>query len=195
MKMIKLAALHAMLLSAVLASAACSKKAPDCDAAIAKGIDSYLTAMKSQMPNPQIVDAMGAKFKEAFTERCKADKWSAEVVTCFATVATAMDLKTCQQKLTGDQQAKLQSELREAGTRMRGSMGGGPHMPAGMPGHPAALSGGSGAPAAPGPGAPPAPGGAAAAPTGSTPPPAAAPTPALAPGSPAAPAPSGSGAK
>jgi hypothetical protein len=155
---------------AVLAAAACgSKSAPtDCDAAIAKGVDA---AVKSRAVNQARAELFASKYKEALTERCKADQWSPEIVSCIASATKITEVQACQAKLTPEQQAKLTNELREEMMSIRGGMG--QRMPPNTPGHPSML-GGSNAGSAP-PGAPA---------TGSAAPPASG---APAPGSPAAP--------
>ncbi len=166
---------------ALLAAAGCSKKAAsDCDASIAKGMDSFEAAVKASMSNPQMQEnrmTMLTKLRGTLTQRCNEDKWPAEVVTCFTTVASMKDMQACQAKLSEEQRTKLIAEIRQVMMSSMGSM----RMPNGVPGHPPGLApGGSGAPETTG-GAPGAPAGSAAPPAGS----AAAPT---------SPAPAGSAA-
>jgi hypothetical protein len=195
-----------IVLVVLLAAAGCSKKGTDCDAAIAKGMDNFTATTKERAPNPKVLERMMGmvdKLKSTLTERCKADGWSAEVVTCFTTVTNRKDMQACQSKLTPEQQSKLTSDLMQvmtgAGGMRPGGMGA---MPPGMAGHPGTLApGGSAAgdPAAPGapagsPAAPPATDGAGGA--GAAPPaPSGAPTPPATPPTPPAPPASGSGAK
>jgi hypothetical protein len=183
-----------VVLVVVLAAAACSKKPPDCNAEIAKGIERYAEAEKSHSsdaqksgsprPGSQRIEAMAAGFKEALTERCKADKWSPEVLSCFGNVTNISDIRACAGKLSSEQQTRLTTEIQEAMMSRMGAMGG-QRMPPGMPGHPPLLNGnrgGSGASpggSAAGSASAPAPGGSTtAAPEGSaTPPPSGASTP------------------
>lgn len=149
-----------IVLAALLAAAGCSKKTSECDAAIGKGMDNFMSAVKTASPNPQMqemrLNVIG-KLKGTLTHRCKEDQWTPEIVSCFASVVAMKDMQTCQTKLGEPQRAKLMTEIREV---MMSSMGS--RMPAGVPGHPPLLNGGGG----PGdPGA--APAGSGAAPAGS----------------------------
>ncbi|HEX2691922.1 MAG TPA: hypothetical protein VHN14_35175 [Kofleriaceae bacterium] len=165
-----------IVLVALLAAAGCSKKGSDCDAAITKGMDNFAASIKANAPktnaiNPQMQENMlnvVGKLKGTLTQRCTEDKWPAEVVSCFPTVATMRDMQTCQAKLSSEQNAKLMAEIRQV---MMSSMTGS-RMPAGVAGHPSMLSG-SGSPAAP-PAGSDAPAGATTPPSAAPPPPAAA---------------------
>jgi hypothetical protein len=159
---------------ALVAAAGCSKKGSDCDASIGKGIDNFAATIKASAPNPQIQEnklSMLGKLRGTLTQRCTNDKWSPEVVSCFATVATMKDMQACQGKLSSEQRTRLLDEVREI---MMSTMGA--RMPSVRAGD--ELPGGAGSSGA-------APAGASAAPVGS----AAAPA-----GSAAAPAPAGSAA-
>jgi len=149
---------------ALLAAAGCGSKktGSDCAASISKGIDNFMPKVKSGATDPKIQESkLGRleKFKVALIERCVADKWAPEVLTCFNTVANLTVLKVCQDKLTSEQQTRLKADLHEVESDMMGG-----RMPGDMAGHPPGA--GSGAPGEPG--------GSAAAPAGS----AAAPAPA-----------------
>ena len=137
-----------IVLVVLVAATACgSKKTADCDSAIAKGVEGFTTATKARAPNPQMVEQMAAALKEALTDRCKADQWPSEVVSCLATMTRIQDLQTCKSKLPGEQQTKLDNELREAMMSRRGMMG--PRMPP-VAGHPPMLAGSNAGAAAPG---------------------------------------------
>ena len=93
----------------ILLVAACSKHADNqCADAVNKGLDKMLAMRGSAVAGP-IVEAMG-KLKGVITNRCVEDKWSAEVIDCYAKSAGMADLRACRQKLPPDQQAKLQGE-------------------------------------------------------------------------------------
>ena len=115
--------MNKIVIAALLALAAgCSKKAPDCDAEIGKGMDSYTALLKQKTSNPDAL-LIASKLREATIERCKADKWTVDVVTCYGAIKTPQDIQRCQDKLTEDQRNKLMNELREemmglAGRRM-----------------------------------------------------------------------------
>ena len=148
---------------ALFAAAGCSKKGSDCEVAIGKGIDNFAATIKTGAPNPQIQEnKLGTlnKLGTTLTRRCTEDKWSPEVVSCFATVATMKDMQDCQAKLSTEQHTKLRDEIREImmssmGTRMPGRSGsgapsgsGGVAAPAAAPADPAAPPSGSTAPPA-----------------------------------------------
>jgi hypothetical protein len=168
--------MNKIVLVVLLAAAGCGSKktGPDCEAAIAKGIENTIKVLKERVPNPQVVEAnlgVMTKAKGVLIERCKADGWPPEVVSCFTTVSGVRDMQSCQGKLTPEQRSKLTADLSQVMTGVPGMRMGG-RMPPGMPGHPETLmpnsGSGSGSGAAPAPGAtagssdtPAAPGGAA----------------------------------
>jgi hypothetical protein len=148
-----------MLVALLAVAAGCGSKktGSECDAAIAKAIENFSTSIKERAPNPQIVERMMStmdKLKGVLTERCKADNWPPEVVSCFTTVNNRKDMQTCQSKLTPEQSSKLTGEIAKV-MMAAGGMGAGQRMPPGMAGHPETLSGNPGAAggSAPAPGA------------------------------------------
>ena len=113
-----------IVLVAILAAAGCSKK--------------------SRAANPQMqnsLNEMVAKMRTTLTQRCKDDGWSAEAVDCYGKLTTQAEMRGCEQKLTDEQRTKLRTEIRQAMSSMRMTLGG--------PGHPPMLGSG-GPPAAPG---------------------------------------------
>lgn len=143
-----------MLVALLAAAAACGSKksGSDCDAAIAKGIENFSKNVKEHAPNPQIVERMMGmvdKLKGVLTERCKADNWPPEVVSCFTTVNNRKDMQACQSKLTPEQASKLTAGITQV-MMGAGGMGMGQRMPPGMAGHPDTLAPNPGAGAAPG---------------------------------------------
>ncbi len=147
-------------LLAVAAGCGSKKSGSDCDAAIAKGIENFSKGIKERAPNPQIVERMMGmmdKLKGVLTERCKADNWPPEVVSCFTTVNNRKDMQACQSKLSPEQGSKLTAEIAQV-MMGAGGPGMGQRMPPGMSGHPDTLTGNPGAGAAggsaPAPGAP-----------------------------------------
>jgi hypothetical protein len=140
-----------IVLIALLAAAGCKKSSsasgPDCDGAIAKGMESVLATVKSRAPSPQIQESlteMVGKMRTTLTQRCNEDKWSPETVECFTKLSSQAEMQACEQKLTNEQRTKLRGEMRQIMSSMRMNPGG--------PGHPTTL-GGSGTPPAPTPGA------------------------------------------
>lgn len=137
-----------MLVALLAAAAGCGSKktGSECDAAITKVIENFARNIKERAPNPQIVERMMGtmdKLKGVLIERCKADSWPPEVVSCFTTVNNPQGMQACQSKLSQEQQSKLISEITKvmpgAGMRM------GQRMPPGMPGHPETLTPSAGA--------------------------------------------------
>jgi hypothetical protein len=134
----------------LLAAAGCSKKGSDCDASIGKGIDTFAATIKASAPNPQIQEnklGMLSKLRGTLTQRCTEDKWSPEVVSCFATVVMMKDMQACQAKLGSEQRTRLLAEVREImmstmGTRVSASLAG-----SGGPNGPDGSAAGSAAPA------------------------------------------------
>jgi hypothetical protein len=142
-----------ILVALVAAAAGCgSKKAgSECDAAITKGVENFTKNIKEHAPNPQITERMIGmmdKLKGVLIERCKADSWAPEVVSCFTTVSGIRDMQVCQGKLTSEQASKLTADLSKVMTGL-GAMRMGEHMPPGMPGHPESLQGAGAAPGSP----------------------------------------------
>lgn len=162
-----------IMFAALLAAAGCSKKGSDCDVAIGKGIDSFAATIKASAPTPQIQEnklSMLGKLRGTLTQRCTQDKWSPEVVSCFATIVMMKDMQACQGKLSSEQRTRLLEEVREImvntmGTRVSRGLGG-PGGPGGPDGSAAAPVGSAAAPvgsaAAPAGSAAPAPEGSAA---------------------------------
>ena len=135
-----------IVLVAVLAAACGGKSAsPDCVAAITKGIDA---ASKARMADHARAEQLAFRYKEALTERCKADQWSSEVVSCLASATKMPDVQACQAKLTPEQRAKVMEELREEMEEIREEMMSfrsdpWQRMPSDVPGHPPNLGGAS----------------------------------------------------
>ncbi|HEY0482571.1 MAG TPA: hypothetical protein VGD37_33850 [Kofleriaceae bacterium] len=141
MNKIMLVAFPVALSAALLGAAGCSKKSSDCSAAIAQGIDRYLAAAKQAAagsPRLAAIPKIQDQLKTAMTQRCNDDHWQAEAVSCFGKVASAGDMKACEDKLSRDQRTKLDTDLLPI---MMGGMGAtGSQMPP-LAGHPAALTG------------------------------------------------------
>ena len=98
----------------VLALAGCTKDKPGaaCDTA-GDGVKAYWTAKAGSAANEterQQAIAMGDGTASRMVRHCKADDWSAEVVTCFHDGSEAA-LGRCTNRLTADQQQKLMSDL------------------------------------------------------------------------------------
>jgi hypothetical protein len=154
---------------ALLAAAGCGNKksGSDCEAAISKGMENFAPKVKMGATDPQIQESKLArleKLKGALVQRCIADHWAPEVVTCFNTVANLTVMKVCQDKLTSEQRTRLKADLHDIEMDMMGGRGSTPPgseaprdpggsttAPAGSAADPA---GSAAAPAAPGSAAP-----------------------------------------
>jgi hypothetical protein len=136
-----------ILLCAALALVGCKKgsSASSCADAINKGVDTMTAAGAKRMEGapPEMKAKMEeavVKLKGVITNRCTEDKWSADVIDCYAKAEKREDLKTCRGKLPQDQQAKLQAEeiqvMMGAGMGGRGGHGMGGMGSGGMADHP-----------------------------------------------------------
>ena len=94
------------------------KGAGNCADAIGKGVDTMMAAGAKRMENAPPdqkakMDEAAIKLKGVITNRCTEDKWSAEVVDCYAAAQKREDLRSCRAKLPPDSAAKLQKEEME----------------------------------------------------------------------------------
>ena len=125
-----------ILFLAAIALAGCSKKgdsaASACSDAIGKGVDAMMNGGGGEMP--PAMKAAGDTLKKTITNRCVEDKWSAEVIDCYAKATKRADLSACRQKLPPDQGAKLLNDQMKA----MSDMGGMKMHPGGDPGSAAA---------------------------------------------------------
>lgn len=142
-----------VIVALLAAAAGCGgkKSGADCEAAIGKGIENFTRNIKERTPNPQITERMIGvmdKLKGVLIERCKADNWPPEVVSCFTTVNNRKDMQACQSKLSPEQASKLTGDISQV-MMNAGGMGMGQRMPPGMAGHPEALQGAGAAPGSP----------------------------------------------
>ncbi len=149
-------------LAAVLALslfAGCKKSSTSqCADSINKSVDKMIASRKERLAEqgsalpPEMkarmderakkMDEVSGALKQAMTNRCTEDKWSADVLKCYDGAGSMEDIRKCRQMLPQDQQQKLQAD--EMNVMMKsmgggpGGMGGpgmgGPGMPAGHPG-------------------------------------------------------------
>src|SRR3954469_5697374 len=126
-----------ILFCAALALVGCKKgsSASSCADSITKGVDTMTAAGAKRMEGapPEMKAKMEeavVKLKGVITNRCTEDKWSADVIDCYAKAEKREDLKACRSKLPQDQQAKLQAEeiqvMMSSGVGSRGHGAGGP---------------------------------------------------------------------
>ncbi|HEY1812509.1 MAG TPA: hypothetical protein VGG74_09200 [Kofleriaceae bacterium] len=143
--------------SLALALAGCGSKGGStaaCSAAADKGVSTMLTMVKSRMEQTgatpeqmtQVTEAIG-KLKDVIVKHCVDDKWSKDVIDCYANASSQPEFKACREKLPQDQAQKLQTdEMGVMSSMMRGMRGHGMgmHMGGGSGGTMMAPPGGSG---------------------------------------------------
>ncbi len=98
--------------------------------------------MKARMDErAKKMDEVSGALKQAMTNRCTEDKWSADVLKCYDGAGSMEDIRKCRQMLPQDQQQKLQADEMNVMMKSMGGPGGmggpgmgGPGMPGGHPG-------------------------------------------------------------
>ena len=94
-----------------LAAGGCKKKGgADCD----KAIDHSMELAKADMQKMGNDDAAIAKMKSLGVQHCKDDKWSADVTQCMIDAKAETDAQKCYDKLSADQQKKMNDAVMEA---------------------------------------------------------------------------------
>lgn len=150
-----------ILFCTALAFLGCKKgsSASSCADAVTKGVDTMMAAGAKRMESAPAdmkakMEEASVKLKGVMTNRCTEDKWTADVISCYAAAAKREDLRNCRAKLPPDQAAKLQKEEMDVmmgagfGGMRGGAMGG--HMD-GSGGHPDTLQGNTGSATTPPP--------------------------------------------
>jgi len=163
-----------LALALALALFGCKKNsaASECSSAVSKGVDKMISMRKQRLSEqgsnlpPELkarmderakkMDEVSGALKQAMTNRCTEDKWSADVIKCYDSADSMEAIRSCRQKLPADQQQKLQAEEMQVMMKAMGGPGG----MGGIPGHPGMGGPGMGAPGMGGSGMPPAAGGA-----------------------------------
>lgn len=128
--------MKAILFVSALALVGCSKKSDEsssssadpCAAAINSAVDKMVSSRGGDAP--PAMKEIAEKLRTLMTEHCRADKWPADIVSCFASATDQPSIKQCRQKLPPDLAQKLQTDIikaMSAGARdkMRERMGGG----------------------------------------------------------------------
>ncbi len=97
---------------------------------------------KAKEGGPPGLAEMASKLRGVFIKHCEADKWSPDVINCFASASDQPSIKACRQKLPPEQAQAVQKEIMEMMTGGGGGM---------MPPHGGGMGGGmgGGAPSAP----------------------------------------------
>jgi hypothetical protein len=96
------------LLVLLVLTGACQRKAdvPTCDAMA----DHVQTLFEP-------ADDFAKSVRGAFAERCTKDAWSDEMRSCVGTTKSLLEPQNCKQKLSPEQQTKLETELKKAEER------------------------------------------------------------------------------
>ena len=134
--------------------------ASQCSSAVSKGVDKMIAMRKQKLDDqgsnlpPELkarmeerskkMDEVSGALKQAMTNRCTEDKWSADVLKCYDSASSMEEIRKCRQMLPADQQQKLQAEEMQVMMKaMGGTPGamGGPGGMGGMPGHPDGMGG------------------------------------------------------
>jgi hypothetical protein len=109
-----------ILFCTALALLGCGSKkgAGNCADAIGKGVDTMMAAGAKRMENAPAdqkakMDEIAVKLKGVITNRCTEDKWSADVIDCYANAKKREDLRNCKSKLPPELASKLETEERE----------------------------------------------------------------------------------
>ncbi|HSD91348.1 MAG TPA: hypothetical protein VLB44_27680 [Kofleriaceae bacterium] len=112
---------------AALAMTGCSKKSDKGSTAGGASCGDAISKAVGAMPGGG--GEVQAKLQQILTTRCTEDKWSAEVINCYATQASDMaSMKKCREMLPPDEQQKVMGEIRAV---MMSAGGGGPMHPGG----------------------------------------------------------------
>ena len=143
----------AVVLAAALLPGCKKSSTSQCADAIGKGVDKMIAMRKEKLEAqgsalpPEMkarmderakkMDEVSSALKQAMTNRCTEDKWSADVLNCYSTATAMEEIRKCREKLPQDQQDKLKAEEMQVMMKSMGGPGGmgGPGM-GGMPGHP-----------------------------------------------------------
>jgi len=118
----------------VLGLAACSKSSSGgadgdpCAASIGKAIEAMISSRKGPPEAQEQMKAIGEKLRGVMVASCQADKWSADVLSCFATATDQPSIKACRGKLPPEQAQHLQAEIMKVMTGAMGAPGGGGSM-------------------------------------------------------------------
>jgi hypothetical protein len=127
--------------------------ASQCSDAVTKSVDKMIASRKQRLDEqgsnlpPELkarmeerskkMDEVSGALKQAMTNRCTEDKWSADVLKCYEGAGSMEDIRKCRGMLPADQAQKLQAEEMQVMMKAMGGQPGmgGPGMGS-MPGHP-----------------------------------------------------------
>jgi hypothetical protein len=100
------------VLVALLASAGCKKKGappPDCASAVFHSME----LAKGTMSKQGVSEAMMQKLTDVGVQHCKDDKWNADAITCMTNAQTESAAQGCYDKLSKEQQGKMNAAAME----------------------------------------------------------------------------------
>jgi hypothetical protein len=94
-------------------------------ATVAKGVDQMMAGggHAGGAPAPEISERAD-KLKALYVRHCNEDKWSDEVVACFAGASSMMQIKGCREKLPSEQATTLRNEVLQVMSGVGGMPGG-----------------------------------------------------------------------
>ena len=102
-----------IILAALVAACGKGKGGGDCNQA-STAVDRMMAKITTAPGMPDNMKAemkdRGDKLKAAIVKRCTEDKWSSEVIDCYAKAASKPEITACRGKLPPDQASALQAE-------------------------------------------------------------------------------------
>ncbi|MFN0251275.1 MAG: hypothetical protein ACKV2T_30650 [Kofleriaceae bacterium] len=126
--------MKALFFVSALVLVGCSKKesatGDPCGAAVNGAVDRMIASNKGGPPQ---ANEIAEKLRTLMTQRCRDDKWPAEVLECYGKASDQPSMRTCRQKLPPELGQRLQMDIMKvmsagaAGARekAREHMGGG----------------------------------------------------------------------
>ena len=96
-----------ILLVAVVVLSGCGKKASEAKVDCTASVTNAINLSKDEFTKNGVTDATQTKIREGSIARCKEDKWSNEVLKCFADAKKSDDVSKCQQMMSKEQSDNL----------------------------------------------------------------------------------------
>src|SRR3569623_1194135 len=114
-----------VLLAATLFAGCKKSRTSNCADAIGKGVDKMIAMRKDRLAaqGSAMPPELKAR-KQAMTNRCTEDKWSADVIKCYGTATAMEEIRKCREMLPQDQQDKLKAEEMQVMMKTMGGAGG-----------------------------------------------------------------------
>jgi hypothetical protein len=102
------------LFAMALCAAGCGKKSSTPKGDCTASVDNAMKVSTDELKKSNVPDSAIPKIHDASIARCNADKWSNEVLKCFADAKTPDDIKKCQQMMTKEQRDGMAKALEAA---------------------------------------------------------------------------------